>query len=293
MAVNKVLGAGKLYWEQEDANGDLAGSEVLLAETPSLTQNVATERVTDDNSDGAIAEQDLDVATKVVRSLAFSSKDISTKILALFMLGGESVISQSNTPVVGELVGKAVDNGYMQLGKSLSYTGVRAVSSVVIKVGAVTKVLDTDYALNAALGRIFIIEEGSILEGDEVLADFTPEANTRKQITTDQLGSKAGALRFIADNTVGENKDAYIPKVTLSPNGDLNWKSRDTVQNLAFDGSIGTRVVNGVELSQIYIDSPLSLDTPAGDLPGTGVYLVFNDDAHIVFNDDAFITYAS
>jgi len=253
-AVNKVLGAGKLYWEQEDANGDLAGSEVLLSETPSLTQNVVTERVTDDNSDGAIAEQDLDIATKVTRALAFSTKDISAKVLALFVLGSEAVLTQTSTPVVGESVGKAVQGESMQLGKSLFSTGVRSISAVTIKVGVVSMVLDTDYTLDAALGRIFIIASGGIADGDVVLADFTPAANTRKQVTTDQLGSKTGALRFIADNTVGDNKDAYIPKVTLSPNGDINWKSRDTVQNLAFDGSVGTRSVNGVDMAQIYID---------------------------------------
>jgi len=251
---NKVLGAGKLYWEEEDANGDLAGSEVLLAETPSLTQSITTERVTDDNSDGPIAEQDLDIATKVTRSLAFSTKDISAKILAMFVLGSEATISQSATPVVGEAVGLAKQGEYMQIGKTLNLTGVRNISAVVIKVGAATQVLGTDYTLDAALGRIFIVVGGGINDGDAVLADFTPAANNRQQVTTDQLGSKSGALRFIADNTAGDNKDAYIPKVTLSPNGEVNWKSRDTVQDLAFDGSVGTRVVGGVSLAQVYID---------------------------------------
>lgn len=252
--VNKVLGAGKLYWEEEDANGDLAGSEVLLAETPSLTQTVTTERVQDDNSDGAIAEQDLDIPTKVTRALAFTTKDISSKILAMFMLGGESTFTQTSTPVVGEAVGKAVQGESMQLGKSLNLTGVRAITAVVIKVSAATKVLDTDYTLDPVLGRISIIAGGGISDGDDILADFTPSANTRTQITTDQLGAKTGALRFIADNTKGDNKDAYIPKVTLSPNGELSWKSRDTVQNLAFDASVGTRTQNGVTLPQVYID---------------------------------------
>jgi len=252
--VNKVLGAGKLYWEEEDANGDLAGSEVLLAETPSLSQSINTERVTDDNSDGAIAEQDLDIATKVIRSLAFSTKDISAKILAMFVLGSEATITQSATPVVAEAVGLAKQGEHMQLGKSINVTGVRGISAVVIKVGAATKVLDTDYTLDAVLGRIFIVAGAGINEGDAILADFTPTANTRQQINTDQLGSKSGALRFIADNTTGDNKDAYIPKVTLSPNGEVNWKSRDTVQDLAFDGSVGTRTANGVTFAQVYID---------------------------------------
>ena len=251
---NKVLGAGKLYWEEEDANGDLAGNEVLLAETPSLTQNITTERVQDDNSDGAIAEQDLDIPTKVIRSIAFTTKDISSKILSLFMLAGEATVTQTTTPVVAEPVGKAVEGAFMQLGKSLNLTGVRGISAVAIKVGGTTHVLDTDYTLDAALGRIFIIAGGAINDDDDILADFTPDANTRTQVTTDQLGAKTGALRFIADNTTGANKDVYIPKMTLSPNGDLNWKSRDTVQELPFEGSIGTRVVSGSNLAQVYVD---------------------------------------
>jgi len=252
--VNKVLGAGKLYWEQENASGDLDGSEVLFAETPSFTLTINTERVQDDNSDGAIAERDLDIPTKVERVTAFTTKDISSSILALFVLGGEATVTQSSTPAVAEPVGDAVQGEYMQLGKSVNVTGVRGVTAVVIKVLAATMVLDTDYTLDAALGRIFIIVGGGITDGDAILADFTPTANTRKQITTDQLGSKTGALRFVADNTAGDNKDAYIPKLTLSPSGDLAWKSRDTVQELPFEGTIGTRTLSGVDLPQIYID---------------------------------------
>jgi hypothetical protein len=83
-----------------------------------------------------------------------------------------------------------------------------------------------------------------------VLVDYTPAAETRDRITTDQLGPKTGALRFIADNTAGPNRDVYIPKVQLAPDGELAWKSRDTVLEMGFQLRISTRSGYG----QVYVD---------------------------------------
>ena len=39
-----VLGSGYLYFDEEDANGDLQG-EVYMGDTPGFTLNVSTEKV--------------------------------------------------------------------------------------------------------------------------------------------------------------------------------------------------------------------------------------------------------
>ena len=56
-----------------------------------------------------------------------------------------------------------------------------------------------------------------------------------ENITSNDLGAKRGALRWVSDNTAGENRDAYFPDVVMSPAGDFQWKSRDTVQALGFE----------------------------------------------------------
>lgn len=247
---NKVLGAGKLYIDLEDANGNLTGSERYLAETPELTMTITPERLEDYSSDGPVAEKDLDIATKISRELKFSTKDITDENIGLFIIGSVATLNQSATPVVDEAVGVAKQGEWMQLGKSVNPSGVRGMSSVTVKDDGVTASLTTGYLLDAAKGRIYIVPGGGIANGSVITASFTPTANSRKQITSDQLGAKFCALRFIAENTAGTNKDWYFPRVALNPDGEAGLKSRDNVMQLSFSAPVNTR--SG--FAQVYID---------------------------------------
>ena len=244
-----ILGSGKMYWDQEDSAGALSGNEVYLAETPGLSLTASPERVEDWSSDGKIAEKHLDVAVKLTRDLSFSLKDISMTNLALFLIGTESVITQVATPIVGEvLTNSSVQGTYLQIGVNAS--GARGMSAVVIDDDAVAATLGADYTLDEALGRIYIVPGGGIVDGSVLDADYTPTVNTRNQVTTDQLGAKFGALRFIADNTDGAERDYYWPKVSLNPDGELALKSRDAVQEMSFAAAVATRT----GFAQVYID---------------------------------------
>lgn len=247
-----VLGAGKIYFELENASGVLAGGERYLAETPGFAVSVAPETLEDWSSDGKIAEKLLDITTRVNRGGTLTLKDVSADNVALFLAGAKTTVAQSNTPVVDEARTGYKDR-WTQLGASLSNpTGVRNVSSVVITGvgGTPTYSATTDYELDAVMGRFRPLPGGTITDGLALLVDYTPAAENRDRVTTDQLGPKVGALRFIADNTAGPNRDLYIPKVQLAPDGELAWKSRDTVMQMQFQLRISTRT----GYAQVYVD---------------------------------------
>lgn len=248
-----VLGAGKIYFEPENSSGVLQGGERYLAETPGFGVTVQPESLEDWSSDGPVAEKLLDITTKVNRAGTLTLKDALIDNVALFIAGAVSTVTQVATPVVDEAVTGYKDR-WIQLGRSLSNpTGVRNVSAVNIsKASAPATPLSatTDYELDAALGRIRPLTAGTIADAEALLADYTPAANTRSRVASDQLGPKTGALHFIADNTAGPNKDVYIPKVQLSPNGDLAFKSRDTVLLMTFDLKVNTRP----GYAQMYVD---------------------------------------
>ena len=247
-----VLGAGRIYFELENSSGVLAGGERYIAETPGFSVTVTPEVLEDWSSDGKIAEKLLDITTQVNRGGTLSVKDVDIANLALFVAGATTTVSQSNTPVVDEVVTGYKDR-WIQLGASLSNpSGVRNVSSVVItnSGASVTYVANTDYELDAVMGRFRPITAGAITDAQSLKVDYTPATETRDRITTDQLGPKTGAMRFIADNTTGPNRDVYIPKVQLAPDGELAWKSRDTVLQMQFQLRISTRTGYG----QIYVD---------------------------------------
>lgn len=249
---NIVLGAGKVFFELENASGVLAGGERYLAETPGFAVSVTPETLEDWSSDGKIAEKLLDITTQVNRGGTLTLKDVIADNVALFVAGATSTVAQTNTPVVDEAHTGYLDR-WTQLGASLSNpTGVRNVSSVVITGagGTPTYVAGTDYELDAAQARFRPIPGGAITDALALLVDYTPAAESRDRVTTDQLGPKVGALRFISDNTAGTNRDLYIPKVQLAPDGELAWKSRDTVIQMQFQLRISTRA----GYAQVYVD---------------------------------------
>ncbi len=249
---NIVLGAGRVYFELENSSGALAGGERYLAETPGFSVTVTPEVLEDWSSDGRVAEKLLDITTQVNRGGTLTLKDVIADNVALFVAGAKATVSQASTPVVDEARTGYVDR-WTQLGASLSNpTGVRNVTGVAITGtgGTPTYVAGTDYELDAAMGRFRVIPGGGITDATPLLVDYTPAAETRDRVTTDQLGPKTGALRFISDNTAGTNRDLYIPRVQLAPDGELAWKSRDTVMQMQFQLRISTR--SGY--AQIYVD---------------------------------------
>lgn len=248
---NIVLGAGYVYFDEEDSSGDLQGEE-YVAETDGFSLNITTEKTEIESSDTPVAETLVSLVKKVTRGGSLITKNMDDDAFARFVQGTKSTVSQVATPVTGEA--HTVDPGkYYQLGAGTSNpTGVRDVSAVTVtgSGGTPTYAASTDYVVNADEGRIYIVPGGAITAGTAIEVDYTPGANSRVRVASDGNGAKRGALRFVGDNTNGENRIVYIPKVELAANGDLAFKGRDNAMVATFDLSILTR--DGY--AQVYVD---------------------------------------
>lgn len=66
-----------------------------------------------------------------------------------------------------------------------------------------------------------IIEGGGIASGSEVQFGYTPVAASFESVKSGGKSELQGALRVVSDNATGGNRDWYLPKVTLTPSGDL------------------------------------------------------------------------
>lgn len=236
---NIVLGAGYVYFDLFDEQGRPTG-ERYLAETPGFAISITSENLEDWSSDGPIAEKLLDVAIRVNRAGSMGLKDMSMENFALFVIGGAEMLSTSAATVSAAAVngGQPVQQGlWYQLGVSDALpTGVRGIEDVAIKSTAETPVtfdIDDDYLLDAELGRIYIVPGGAI-DDIVIVSDYDTTAVDWEQVTSDDLGAKRGALRFIAHNTSGKNRDLFLPDVVLRPDGEFAMKSRDTVQQMSF-----------------------------------------------------------
>lgn len=235
---NIVLGAGLIYFDKFDANGNKTG-ERYLGQTPGFSVTATSEKLEKYTSDGPIAELMVSVTTRIERTGTLVCDDMSMENFSLFIAGEASDLEQAANVGVTEDINVFAGLSY-QLGGQVGVQDVTDVSAE-IKSGSTPLVLGTDYTLDAALGRITMLE-GTLVPASsnplEITVTYTTGVKTIQTIqTTDQV-SQRGALRFLGDNTVGENRNVYMPMVELSPDGEIAFKSRDDFQQIQFSLSV-------------------------------------------------------
>lgn len=240
---NYTLGAGKLYFDRFDADGNSTG-EYYIGNTTSLTGSTDETREEHYSSDEKERAKDASVVTQSDQSIGFTTDDIQPENLALLWKGTSEMLAVvADEDVVNELV---VNRGrWYQLGTSaLKPTGARKVT--------ITSVTDdttptpvavpggaggANYDVDLELGRIFIKEDApDIADGDTIIVTFDETAHSREVIIS-KGETIRGALRYIADNTAGVNRDDFWPLVELSPDGDYEFKA-DSWSEMSFTGEV-------------------------------------------------------
>lgn len=240
-----VLGKGELYFDQ-------GTGERYLGNTTEFNITIESENLDHFDSDNGIRVKDESVVLEITRSGSLITDSISKENQALFFLGDVSTVTQVATPVVDEQINDVKLGYFYQIGKTTGNPqGARGMTAVTVtKAPSTALVLNTDYTLDAALGRIQILETSvTVVDGDDLLVDYTPTANSRVRVATSNLASLTGSLRFIAKNPKGNQRDFYIPNVTLRPEGDYALKGDDW-QAMGFAVEIGQNTGQ----SAIYID---------------------------------------
>jgi len=125
---------------------------------------------------------------------------------------------------------------------------------------AIANTSDADYLVDTSLGLLSVKPTGAIataltrLPAGTTLSlhvDYTRAAITREQIATSASVSLEGELKFISDNPQGAQQDVFLPKCTLSPNGDLPFITGDEVASAQFTVGISKK---DSTTAAIYID---------------------------------------
>lgn len=151
---NYVFGRGVIYVAIVDALGRPMG-ERDLGNTPGFTISVATTRFQHTSSRSGRATTDLDIPISTSMSGKITIEDMSAENLALFIAGTVSEITQSGS-VTGELIYNAQAGYEYQLGQTTNNpTGVRGVSSVVVKASQLTGAAARANSTPYAVGDIF------------------------------------------------------------------------------------------------------------------------------------------
>jgi len=152
---NYIFGRGVGYFAEFDDNGDPMG-ERDLGNLPGVTLTVTSTDYKHTSSRTGLAKTDLSVTLSVEFSAKLDFEDFSAENLALFIAGQSGVVTQSSTPVTGEIIPNGQSGREYQLGATPNNpSGVRGVSSVAINSAATTtaatRANSTAYAVGALL----------------------------------------------------------------------------------------------------------------------------------------------
>lgn len=240
---NYTLPRGKLYFDRFTDGTTTKTGELYLGHAPSVSVSSSVEKLDHYNSDLAENSKDKSVRLRTDRTVAFTLDDIQDSTLAMYFDGSAATATQASGTVTDEsLTSAAVLGAYYQIGAtSGNPSGVRDITTVSVKAGTLgaesAKTLTTDYTVDLDMGRVYIVDGGAITAGMSVLVTYTKVATSRSQITAGTVSLIEGALRFVADNKTGTQRDYYWPKVSLSSDGELNLKG-DEWMTVGFNAEV-------------------------------------------------------
>lgn len=253
---NLVVPAGKIYFDPKDSITGLLTGERYFGDTPGCSIAVESKSLEVWDSDGQISELVKNIPLSVKRSFKFKAIDITDDNLAMFVVASVNAVAQTGAAVVDESIAGVKQDRYYQVGKSTGNpTGRRGLSAVTVKVGAAVKTLGTDYTVDLVSGRVYIVTGGGIANDATILVSYTYATNSRSQLVSVNTNSvQFGALHFIANNTVGPNRDFYLPSVAVAGDGEAQIKREGQDGKVLEMGFVVNVFTPDAGAAQVYID---------------------------------------
>ena len=243
---------GRVFFNPISTATDEYLGELYMGNCPSLGLSIETEKAEHYSSETGLREKDASVVLEVKRTGSLTCDNMSGTNVALFLSGSTGTITQAGASVTDEVI-DVIPGRYYQLGLGVSTpVGARKVSAVVVtnSAGTTTYVAGTDYLLDADRGRLQILATGTIVAG-EIKVDYTKAATTWEGIRSGAAGELLGALRIVSDNATGDQRDFYMPRVSLVPSGEIPVIAEGTdFAQMTFDADV-LKPANG---EAIYVD---------------------------------------
>ena len=249
-----VLGRGQLLLAPCPVGGTLADANEFLyiGNSPEFSMNFEEDTLDHYSSDAGIKEKDESITLQVNRTGSLTTDNIDRTNLSRFFLGSESTVTQVAVPTQTETFTGITKSRFYQLGKSITnITGLRGVTvtSVTNVAADTTYVAGVDYAVNGQAGILEILGSGTTLStGDDIVVNYDVDAQTRGRVVSGNSPVE-GALQYIENNPVGENKVYLMPRVKIRANGDFNLKSDDW-QMLPFS----LEILKYANFEAVYVD---------------------------------------
>lgn len=152
--------------------------------------------------------------------------DIQAENMRLwFMAPSVDVITIASATAQTETLTSVRKGGIYQLGvTAVNPTGLRGltVTSVAVAGGPPTPLTDlADYTVDEANGMLFLLPGGAADDEDDLTVTYNVAATTFNRIASGTTEVE-GEILFISNNPHGPQSRIWIPRATITPNGDLS-----------------------------------------------------------------------
>lgn len=232
---NYVVGKGKLFFNQF-AKGTRVGPGLrYFGNTPTLDTTRTATALDHFSSEGGIKVKDdsIDIETNI--NGKFTCDNISGANIALWFGGVNSAIVQAASAAALTEVINVSPDAYYQVGTTPGNpAGVRGIGQYTLTMGATPLVEGIDYTVAPASGLVHILPGSAVVVAP---ADVNVSYHTlagAQSLVVEHGSTIYGALKFIADNPKGVDRDYFYPYVKLTAGGTFALKG-DTWQQCEFN----------------------------------------------------------
>jgi hypothetical protein len=237
------LGRGAVFFDLRTATDSTVGS-FHLGNCDNLSWNTAVEELDlkDYTQQTAAPYTSVVIGTDITFNV--SGFEFNKENWQLATMGNATTYTQAASSAVAEVLASAT---VTNLKGKYFFLAFKDVSSVVLKQGATTHVIDDDYEVwDAERGIIRILEDGDITDGTALTADYSYAAISTglTRIYGGVNNGMEGKLRFVSNNATGTNYDLTVYNAKLVPNGDITMISDEfnkfTLAGTAQSDAIGS-----------------------------------------------------
>lgn len=225
---NVFLGRGAVMFDRHVAGVRNGFRHFGNCDTFSL--GIETEKLTLKDFTQQTTANYAEVLSSTTVNLSISGYELDAENAAIALLGNTGTYTQSAGTATAEVI---APNTYTGLKGKYFNTAKVKTSAHVVKQGATTLVLGTDYTIHNALAGVIRILPTSptVVDGTVLTVDYTyavvNAASDIKQVYGAVLAECVGTLQFISNNTTGQNQKLTVWKASLTPNGELGLISEE------------------------------------------------------------------
>lgn len=224
-----LVGKGELYFDRFSSAGVRSGF-LHLGNVESVEISTADDKIEKKSSMAASTPILKSITRGRVVSLKATGNDFAQDNVALATGSDTLELTQVATAVTGEILSLGAN---IVKGRYYKVARFGTISAVVVKVGAGTAVLNTDYTVDLTQGIIRTVLTSSVIipGANNLTVDYTPTAFvTGTGIQTVRGGNKTlieGKFMFDGDPTAGPAMLVEVWRTSVAPDGSFNLISED------------------------------------------------------------------